>query len=500
MKISILCLLFTFCILISSCSLTPGYQNEQLPAGTAALPSPTGIQTSEQVWNLVLPQKDQVVFTIPNTEPWFGKEGDPRPDWKGWGAEAFAVAPDGTFWIADTAVFPNRLLHFSSQGELLAEVNLEDRVVFVYDLAVTEDSVFVLDISTAQPKIIQFNLGKEVFSELGIDKISSVQEDEVVFPDIYNIFLGERGELLISGTGGYSELVDSSDEFVNHPLEVLTYYGHTYQEEIYDQSTGQLPIFVDGIQFEASPDFRIDAEPFLGFNPDGSFALAGYVLDGDQLADHQVRYYDSNGEILGMARQHPQSFYKDWNHHLAFGPDGSIYQLLSNPDHSVQIVRLGFSVELPPEIAPPIVISPQLSPLQTNPSPETGEEQARNALIYFFSHLSSGNFEAAAALFGGEMEDYLRSKSPDETIAEYWQYVCSFLWCLPVAEITEVEKVSEGKYVFYAVFVHPGGVRFEIGACCGGDPAATPPVWQYAYPVEKVAGEWKVMRAPLFTP
>ena len=60
--------------------------------------------------------------------------------------------------------------------------------------------------------------------------------------------------------------------------------------------------------------------------------------------------------------------------------------------------------------------------------------------------------------------------------------------------------MSESEYLFYVVFMQLDGTRFEIGACCGGDPAATPPVWQFAYPIQKVGEVWKVVRGPLFTP
>jgi hypothetical protein len=45
--------------------------------------------------------------------------------------------------------------------------------------------------------------------------------------------------------------------------------------------------------------------------------------------DPQVKYFDAGGNILGTARQNPQSFYKDYNHHLALDQDGAVYQLLS---------------------------------------------------------------------------------------------------------------------------------------------------------------------------
>jgi len=499
-------------MLISGCTLIPETPVEITLTVVPAKPTPTtdlqlttatvtsAIPTPSPVPLVQLPEADQVIFTIPNTEPWSGKEGELRPNWLGWGAETFKVTPDGSFWIADTAVYPNRLLHYSPQGELLLEISLENRVVYPFDLAITRDSIWVLDISAVQPKVIQLSMDGGFLSDVDIPKEIMTQDGEFVSNGVFSLSLGEGGELLLNGINGYYELVDVSGAIVAQPLDVLTYYGHTYQVGIYDRATGRLPIFVDGAPFETSPDFFVEAEPFLGFNPDGSFAIAGYVQELGYKMDYQVKHYNASGELLGTARQRPQTFYKEWNHHLAFGPDGSIYQLLSNLDHSVQILRLGFSAELPPVSDIPVLTPTPLTALQPSEPATTDEEQARNALLGFFANLSTGNYAEAAIHFGGEVSESARAQMPGETIDAYWEYLCGFLWCLPVTEITALEQVSENEYIFYVVFMLPDETRFEIGACCGGDPAATPPVWQFAYPIRKIDGVWKVMRTPLFTP
>ena len=456
--------------------------------------------TISPVSQAALSEVDQVIFSIPNTEPWLGREGEPRPDWKGWGAETFTIAPDGTFWIADTSVYPNRLLQISPQGLLLQEISLKDRVAFVYNLVVTHGDIWILDISPEQPRVVQFSLRGDFLSSVDIPKESMMQDGIFIGNGAFDLIPGENGELLLNTINGYYEMVDATGEYIFQPVNQLTYYGHTFQVGRYDPATGKLPIYIDGALFEPPEDFFIEPESFSGFNSDGSFALAGFVMDPDGQADRQVRYYDVSGMQLGMVRQYPQTFYKDWNHHLAFDPNGAIYQLLSNPDHSVQILRLGFKEQLPTPTAAPALIHEQLTALQAIEPATSDEEQARNSLINFFGYLSQRNYDAAAALFEGQVDDYLRDPLPNESIQAYWEYLCAYLWCLPVAEITEVEMVSEGEYLFFVVFVNFDGTRFEIGACCGGDPAATPPVWQFAYPVQKIDGIWKVMRAPLFTP
>ena len=464
----------------------------QAPTDTPIPPSPTPYAR--------LPGADEVVFTILNPQPWAGREGDPRPDWLGWGAETFAVAPDGSFWIADSAADPHRLLHYSDQGELLQQVPLEGAVIYPYHMLAAQDSLWVLDISGMQPRVVQFSLEGAVLSQVDIPPEIMSVDGMPVGNAAFSLLLGEAGELWLNTLNGYYEMVSPAGEVVAQAREAFSYGGHTYSVGPYDAASGRIPIYMDEVALEMPPDFYPAANVYLGFNPDGSFALAGYVQNTTLEWDQQVLYLTAQGELLGAARQHPQLFYKDWNHHLAFGPDGSVYQLVSYPDHSVQIVRLGFTAELPPAVAVPVVTPTPLATSLPSETATTDEEQARNALIAFFAHLSAGDYAAAAPLFGGDFDENLRQPLPDETTEEYWEYICNYWWCLPVAEITGVEQVSADEYRFYAVFVFPDGSRFEVGACCGGDPAAHPPVWQFAYHVRRIDGEWKVMRAPLFTP
>ena len=485
-------------LLINSCIIMPKAQ--QTPTMPPEFETATALPISPSaVPSLHLPETDQIIFTIPNPEPASGREGEARPDWLGWGAETFVVAPDGSFWIDDTAVYPNRLLHYSPQGELLAKISLENMVVYAYDLAITQNSLWILDVSSQPPKIVQLDMNGTYQSSIEyLPKLRS-QNDQLLFGGRFNLSVGSKGELLFETHNGRYEMIDASGKITARPLKALEYYGHTYQTGIFNEADNTLPIYVDSTLLDIDPEFFVEM-PFLGFQPDGSFAVAGWVEDSEHQIDHQVRYYSVTGELLGTARQQPQTFGKDWNHHLAFGPDGSVYQLLSNWDHSVQILRLGFSDELTP-LALPAPTSTPLTALQPSDSATTDEEQARNALLAFFSELSAGNYEEAAAYYGGEKIEYAREQSPSEMIGEYWEYICTtVLWCIPVTEITETEQISDSEFIFSVVFTTPDGMRFEMGACCGGDPAASPPVWQFAYPVRKIDGKWKVMRGPVFTP
>ena len=417
----------------------------QAPTATPIPPSPPPYAQ--------LPQAEEVIFTILNPQPWSGREGDPRPDWLGWGAETFAAAPDGTFWIADSAATPHRLLQYSAQGELLFQIPLSEHVIYPYHLVATQDSLWVLDISGMQPRVVQFSLQGAALSQVDIPAEVMTVDGMPVGNAAFSLRLGEAGELWLNTLDGYFEMVSPAGEVVAQAREAFSYGGHTYAVGAYDAASGRIPIYVDEVALEMPPDFYPTADVYLGFNPDGSFALAGYVNNTALEWDAQVLYFTAQGELLGAARQYPQLFYKDWNHHLAFGPDGSIYQLVSSQDHQVQIIRLGFSAELPPVTSQPVPTPTQLAALLPSDSPTTDEAQARNTLLGFFASLSAGEY-AQAALFGGEIDEMLRQPLPDETPEAYWEYLCTYLWCLPIAEITIAEQVSVDEYLFYVISSH----------------------------------------------
>ncbi len=81
-----------------------------------------------------------------------------------------------------------------------------------------------------------------------------------------------------------------------------------------------------------------------------------------------------------------------------------------------------------------------------------------------------------------------------------WSQICQQYLCLPIAGISSVQPAGPEAFTFDVVFTWPDGQRVEIGACCGGNPAASPPVWQFSYPVARRDGGWKVLRGPLYVP
>lgn len=85
--------------------------------------------TSQAVTALQADNQPEVLFKIPLGEQGVNYEGVGIPESLVSGPKALTVAPDGSFWIVDTA--SNRLLHFDGKGNLLQAVQLKDWVVGV---------------------------------------------------------------------------------------------------------------------------------------------------------------------------------------------------------------------------------------------------------------------------------------------------------------------------------------------------------------------------------
>jgi len=73
----------------------------QKPAATASVsltltptPAPSATQTHPEP-AFSVPTEDENIFTLRNDLPYNGRQGEAKPDWVAWGAEAFSVAPNG---------------------------------------------------------------------------------------------------------------------------------------------------------------------------------------------------------------------------------------------------------------------------------------------------------------------------------------------------------------------------------------------------------------------
>lgn len=484
---------------------TPTPSATPVPPTLTPTPKPTS-------W---LPQTDQVVLTILNEQEPTGRRGDPRPDWITWGAETFVIDPDGSggYWIADVAAELKRLLHYSSQGILDKQIVVDESIVYVYDMVVTADAIWVLDMSSMTPKVIKLNLEGAILQSIEIPKELLMEQGQVVSNGLNDLWIDGNGNIMVSGFTGLFTLTDASGNLIAKPAEGLAYAGNVYKTG-YDSISKRSMIIINDVTIQLEKFYYFYPMPFIGITEDGSFAVAVYVdISGgkNNRFDYLILYYTPSGALVGAARQWRSFISPEANHELAMDTQGNVYQLVSNEDRSVQIIRLGFTGDLAALPEPTPVLSstprPTVVPLQpaweTPPAGVSEQEKARQTLVLFFKNLYSKRFAEAASLFGGKYEDLynVSERQEGEDDAIFWERVCHIYMCAPVIAVSDGDKVASDEYLFYVEFMDDMfGGRYETGACCGGSPARFPPVWQFPFQVKKIKGQWKVMNPPLWRP
>lgn len=132
-------------------------------------------------------------------------------------------------------------------------------------------------------------------------------------------------------------------------------------------------------------------------------------------------------------------------------------------------------------------------------------DQARQALMDFFSHLEQGDYAAAREWYGGGYEilvGYNPSLAPDDHTS-LWRNACSLngFQCIVVRTAAFNELTGQGEYIFTVEFNNPDGTLFVLGPCCGATETEMPPVSQFEYRVAKNSdGDFVVLDLPVYVP
>ena len=491
----------------SPASPTVGVPTSTLPlnptqtATATALSTPTPSPASR----VSLPAADETILTIHNDQPYSGRVGEPKPDWVAWGAQAFSMAPKGEIWILDSAANPQRLVYLTGPKDRLRFISLEGLVVGASDVEAASDAIWVLGIASQPPRVVKLSTDGKLLESYDLPK--------GLWPEnaLTGIALAQDGALLVELEGGAKlyRLFDENGQVAPQRLE-----GYTFGGRLYRVSTDRLPkdavIYAGDVTIPVSSTMSIGGLRMLGAAPDGGF-YADMIVKADEVGSNGIREilrYSPAGKLLGVAYPSPPDFYAEQD--VLVGPDGMVYQLDSNPDHSVQVVRLGFKTGELALVAPtasptmrPPLLTPVLPTWTVTPTGASDLEMARHTLLTFFTLLHDKRDAEAAALYGGSYDD-LRVQNPDVAPDDYaalWHAACGRQSpCLLVSRIVEEETVSQDEFSFVVEFVWFDGTLFKLGPCCGATEAEMPPVWQFPYTVKKVDGQFKVMEGPVYIP
>jgi len=442
----------------------------------------------------------ELVFAIRNAGRYSGEDG--QSAWFGWGADHFAIAPDGSFWIADTPADPDRLLHYSPAGERIGTISMQiqERKYWARDLFADTSGLWVLDNITRPGLLLRLDFNGTLLASYPIpEEFASYQQEETIMPGLWNIVSASENQVLLDGPVGIVELSKQGNQPVYERLE-----GYPIEESFYVET--EKGFAIDGKQVPVDflqPEHFINHIELVGASGAGSVYIQISESNVDQgkpePPDSFVRRYDPSGNLSGIALLPLSEVHEQPD--VALGPDGSVYAMYSYTDHSVEFYRLLFYTGPAPLLSPfRMLPKTYFGPLlPSGITPATDLDAAREVMLTFFLDLAYRKYDEAAALYGGTFTDAiaLNVVTNSDSPGMAWQNICDSMFCLPVSDILDSRQLAPDTYEFLVGFGHENGFRFDYGPCCGYFQPMPSSAWfVYSVIVHKTGGQWKVMAGP----
>jgi hypothetical protein len=338
------------------------------------------------------PLSDTLLFTIP-----VGVDGLRLNETGVYKPGGFAIADDGTFWIADGE---NRILQYSRQGEPLRVIAPFPNVNRIHSLATSKSDLLILAATAQQRVVHRVGIDGRVITTYplpdfitSVDGIITGTEGEVLLiSDFYNPYYSGAGlstsfhpnptnEALEGYFTSFWQIADANGEFDPEPWEGYKRGGHVYTALVDRKSQDSIPtgyVAVDGKRTPVTVRYTLTGLRVLAANADGSFYVLVEERDeavtpaaGAKPNYRTLLHFDISGRLM----RHTQLSTPDQD--VQVGPDGQVYSAVARrsdpgavPDR-VEIIQLGFydasEPLLPPAISTPDTVGP--TPAPTSPAP-----------------------------------------------------------------------------------------------------------------------------------
>jgi hypothetical protein len=300
------------------------------------------------------PETDQPVLTIYDDEPVTGPTYNPAPDSFAVMANSFRTA--GDYWLLDSAGEQQRLVHLSTgitakiNYDIAGVIDLDRKVVKANDLEVRGSTIWVLDTGSQPARVLKLSLKTPMNGEAteSFELPAGLRLED----GLTGLSQSQGGQLLVELNGGavLYRLFNEAGAVEPKKLEGATFRGTLYRVELAPLSKRGV-VSAGDTKVEIAVERPISLLRVLGAAPDGSFLVAvDQVDEGSRDIFRQVRRYSAAGEWLGTA--FPQISEIQADHDLIANWYGTVFQLVSNPDYSVQVVRLGFRTGQAAQIEP----------------------------------------------------------------------------------------------------------------------------------------------------
>lgn len=252
------------------------------------------------------------------------------------GPSALAVAPDGSFYIADLVA--GRVLHLDPGGKPLPFIDLSRDAVGITDIGVTPSGrLRVLDSAAIIPRLFDLSAQGELKNIYDLPPGLRLEDG------LTGITLGEDGETLIELEGGarWVQFLDARGRYNRRSLQGYPFRGLLFRAAGKSFWAGEIKI---DLPFTEGGSLRL-----LGVYPDGSFFLVqdDLVSANPITVVETVHYFRPDGQQAGAARIPLDEQFIYTPNPLALSPQGQVYFLLTRPQQ-VDIVRLKFYRQLQP--------------------------------------------------------------------------------------------------------------------------------------------------------
>ncbi|NOK63126.1 MAG: hypothetical protein GFH27_549323n149 [Chloroflexi bacterium AL-W] len=267
-----------------------------------------------------------------------------------WGPKALAVAPDGTFIIADTVA--NNLLQVNSTGEIIDRIDLSKLAVGVTDLETTEEGIFALDSAAPEPSVLHLTYSGDLVARY------KIPFKEQFLISVTGLVLNNNNELFIEDQAQITDkLLDSTgqltvDEQGNTGIQAVDGFPvgkHTIyvpESSVDQQIDHDGTILIGGKSVDITVEQDFGGIQIVGARSDQSFYAQVSELSNDTtdalLVDTVLHHYSIDGHLIGVARVPLQEQFVHVDNPIALSKDKAVYALLTQPDH-VSVVQLNFS-------------------------------------------------------------------------------------------------------------------------------------------------------------
>lgn len=336
----------TLFVLFSGCAQEPGVENHENPGVFAAAKqgdSPAAASRLDAFRNTNRPAASCFLNV---GETGIHYQHTNVAEIQGWGPAAFTVAPDGSFWVADTAGY--RVVEVRPDCSMGRIISMPDRVVGIVDLEIADRGVWVLDAAAQKPAVYLFSFDGRELSRLPLDETAESATGLTIvngMPAVeyeFGAYLEELSQWDGEKTGRIHVYHQAGDHLVSAvPADMSRP----------DASRGYIEF--DGRILPVEVENALGGLRFVGAAQNGSFfVMAEEVSYTDAVdVDRTVWRFDAKGNFTGIARVPLDESAVHVEHNVAVAPDGSVYALIAG-EKRVEIRRLEFADKLE-SILPP---------------------------------------------------------------------------------------------------------------------------------------------------